>query len=129
MSWLILLYFIELGYAPFYNSQNIAEDYNVRLRDTAIYYVTLNAEVTLFNYVFITGAVKTYVQDQQGELSYFPFEADYFFSIGLRYKSIELGFKHFCLHPIRPYEMYYQPQGSTDGSYEEFYIRISNERD
>ena len=126
MNWLLLLYFIELGYAPFYNSQNIAEEYNVRLRDAAIYYVTLNTELILFEHMFIVGAVKTYVQDQPDELSYFPFEVDYFFKIGLRYKNIELGFKHFCLHPVRPYEMYYRPQGSTDGAYEEFYIRISN---
>ncbi len=29
-------------------------------------------------------------------------------------------------HKIVLLEIYYQPQGSTDGSYEEFYIRISS---
>lgn len=126
MNWLILLYFLELGYSPFYDSRNASEIDNIRIRNESIYYITLDAELILFNHIFIGGAVKTYFQNDASDYSYFPFESDYLFKAGFKYKNIEIGFKHFCLHPVRPYEMYYQPQGSTDGSYEEFYIRISN---
>ena len=122
MTWLILLYFIELGYSPFYGSLN-TNDY---LQDQNIYYINMDAEVIILDHLFIGGAVKTYFNDKSDSYMFSPFEADYLFKAGLRYKNIEIGFKHFCLHPVRPYEMYYQPQGSTDASYEEFYIRISN---
>ena len=125
MNWLILLYFLELGYSPFYDSKNTSEIDNIRIRNESIYYITLDSEVILFNYLFIGGAIKTYMYGTN-DYDYWPFESDYLFKAGLRYKNIEIGFKHFCLHPVRPYEMYYQPQGSTDGSYEEFYIRLLN---
>ena len=126
MNWLILLYFIELGYSPFYQSLNVMEE-SSRINAENIYYITLDAEVVILDHLFIGGAVKTYFQDLKNNKSYYPFEADYLFKAGLRFKNIEAGFRHFCLHPVRPYEMYYQPQGSTDGAYEEFYIRISSE--
>ncbi len=123
MNWLILLYFLELGYSPFYDSRNASEIDNIRIRNESIYYVTMDAEVVILDHLFIGGAIKTYIH---GTIDYefWPFELDFLFKAGLRYKNIEFGFRHFCLHPVRPYEMYYQPQGSTDGSYEEFYIRI-----
>ena len=122
MSWLILLYFLELGYAPFYGSLNTSEIF----LDQNIFYTNMDAEVIILDHLFIGGAVKTYIHSTDS-YDYFPFEADYLFKAGIRLNNLELGFRHLCLHPVRPYEMYYQPQGSTDGAYEEFYIRISSE--
>ena len=122
MNWLILLYFLELGYAPYYGTLNNS----VQLQDENIFYVNMDVELVTFDYFFIGGAVKTYVNDKPGDYKFMPFESDYMFRVGFRYKNIEAGFKHFCLHPVRPMEIYYEPQGSTDASYEELYIRISN---
>ena len=126
MNWLILLYFLELGYAPFYQSLNVLPVDNKKIKNESVMYITIDAEIIVLEHLFIGGAVKTYFQDDATDYSYIPVEADYLFKAGFRYKNLELGFRHLCLHPVRPYEMYYQPQGSTDGSYEEFYIRISN---
>ena len=127
MNWLILLYFLEFGYSPFYGSLNTLPPDQILVQDEKIFYTTFDAEVVILNTVFIGGAVKTYFQDIINDYSFYPSEVDYIFRAGIRYKNIEIGAKYFCLHPVRPNEMYYQPQGSTDGSYEEFYIRISNE--
>ena len=127
MNWIILIYFLELGYSPFYQSLNVMEE-SSRINAENIYYITLDAEVVILDHLFIGGAVKTYFQDQKDNYTFYPFEADYLFKAGLRFGPLELGFRHLCLHPVRPYEMYYQPQGSTDGAYEEFYIRISSKR-
>ncbi len=126
MNWLILLYFIELGYSPFYKSLNVLPVDNKLIMNESVMYITLDAEIVFLGNLFIGGAVKTYFQDDATDYSYIPFEADYLFKAGYRYKNLELGFRHFCLHPVRPYEMYYPSQGSNDGSYEEFYVRISN---
>ena len=128
MNWLILLYFIELGYSPFYDSINVMDESNIRIRTENTYYITLDTEVVILDHLFIGGAVKTYFNDKLESYDFSPFESDYLFKAGLRFNNLEVGFRHFCLHPVRPYEMYYQPQGSTDGSYEEFYIRISSKR-
>ena len=120
MNWLILLYFIELGYAPYYGTLNNS----VQLQDENIFYINLDAEVVMLDYLFIGGSVKTYINNKPDDYKFMPFESDYMFRAGLRYKNIEAGFRHFCLHPVRPFEMYYEPQGSTNASYEEFYIRI-----
>ncbi len=122
MNWILLLFALEIGYAPYYASVN-ADTY---LKDRNIFYVTMEAEVDILKYLFIGGTVKTYVNDKPNDYKFTPFEADYILETGLRYKNIELGFKHFCLHPVRPFEMYYPSQDSRDGGYEEFYIRISN---
>ena len=127
MNWLILLYFIELGYSPFYKSFNVLPVDNQLILNESVMYITIDSELVLFDHLFIGGAVKTYFQDLKDNKSYFPFEADYLFKAGMRFGPLEAGFRHFCLHPVRPYEMYYQPQGSTDGAYEEFYIRISSQ--
>ncbi len=122
MNWLILLFALEMGYAPYYGSFNGSEHF----LEQNIYYVTMETEAILLDYIFIGGVIKTYINDKPDDYTFSPFEADYLFKAGLRYKNLEVGFKHFCLHPVRPYEMYYEPQGSTDSGYEEFYIRISN---
>ena len=126
MNWLILLYFIELGYSPFYESLNVYDNYYSRIESENVLYINLDVEIRILDYIFVGGAVKTYMHGTDN-YNFWPFESDYLFKAGLRFKNLEVGFRHFCLHPVRPYEMYYQPQGSTDGAYEEFYIRISSE--
>lgn len=126
MTWLILLYFIELGYSPFYDSLNSLPVDNIQIRNENVYYITFDAEIVIFDHLFIGGAVKTYFQDLQTSYSFYSFEANYLFKMGLRYKNIEVGFNHWCGHGVRPWPIAYQPQGSTDGSYEEFYIKLTN---
>lgn len=122
MNWVVVLYFLELGYAPFYGGANITEPFV----DQNVFYINMEMEAIILTNMFIGGALKTYFTDKKDSYSFVPFEADYLFKAGIRIDNIEIGFRHFCLHPVRPYEMYYQPQGSTDGGYEEFYIRLSS---
>ncbi len=128
MNWLIILYFIELGYSPFYDSWNSLPVDELRISNENVFDVTLDAEVQIFDYFFMGGAIKSYFQDKENQDSFYPFESNYLFKAGLRYKNIELGFRHLCLHPVRPYEMIYNAKGSTNGAYEEFYIRISSKQ-
>ena len=121
MWFLALLFSLEMGYAPFYGSANISE----QLVDTNIYYVTMDMEVVVYDYFFIGGAVKTYINDKPDNYNFSPFESDYLFKAGFRYKNIEAGFRHGCGHATRPYPTLYTPQGNIDTGYEEFYVKIS----
>ena len=124
MNWLILLYFLELGYSPFYNSLNVLpEDYEY-IKDDNVYYVNFNAEVLMFNHLFIGGSTKTYIQPNNKENDFYPVQNDYQLNAGIRYKNIEIGMIHLCIHPGDSVDM--QPIGKSYSGYEEFYIRLSN---
>jgi len=123
MNWLILLFAIELGWAPNYESYNIAlPDAELNVTQN-IGYVLFEAEVVAWDTFFIGGATKTYVQPITLN-AYHPFESDYLFNAGLRFGELEIGYRHFCLHPNRPHNLIYNTKGDTDAGYEEFYIRI-----
>ena len=125
MNWLILLYFIELGYSPFYQSANVLTDQYQFIRNENIYYIDLDAEVLIINHLFIGGSIKTYIQPNDIDNEYIPIEADYQFRTGLRFNNIEVGFRHFCLHPVLSIGM--DLYNKSYSGYEEYYIRISSE--
>lgn len=125
MNWLILLFALELGYAPNYQSLNVVpETINYNLTEN-VGYVLFEAEVVAWDILFAGGATKTYIQTKKDNVTnYYPFESDYLFNAGLRFGLLEIGYRHLCLHPTRPYEIYYNTQTSTDAFYDEFYIRM-----
>lgn len=118
MSWLILLYAIELGFAPVYQSTNVIPGIE------QVYYIDMDVEIIVQNFFFVGGDWKTYFQPCEAGHSFYPVEARYTFNTGLRYKNIEIGFEHQCIHPV--------VSGGADllreryGGHEEIYIRISN---
>jgi len=124
MNWIALLFAIELGFAPYYGSLNVIPGEPSFDITEDIGYVNFEAEVIAWDTIFIGGATKTYIQRTSDLTNYHPFESDYLFNAGLRFDPIEIGYRHLCLHPTRPYEIYYQPQKSTDAAYDEFYLRI-----
>jgi len=126
MNWIALFFAIELGFAPVYANLNVTP-VNVELDVTEnIGYVLFDAEIVMWDTLFIGGATKTYVQTTKDITNFHPFENDYLFNAGVRVGELEIGYRHFCLHPSRPLELVYNYSQSTDASYDEFYIRISN---
>ena len=124
MNWLILLYFIELGYAPYYQSINILPGSHKFIVNESIMYVTFDTEVVLFKHIFIGGSSKIFMQPKKNSYQFYPIENDFLFRAGLRFENIEAGFRHQCNHPI--YNCGVQSQGKSYGGFEEFYIRITN---
>lgn len=124
MNWLILLYFIELGYSPFYSSLNVISNDYEYIRNENVYYIHFDAEIVLVDHIFIGGSTKIFTQPKNGSYQFYPIENDYLFRAGLRFKNIEAGFRHQCNHPVLSNGV--QSQGKSYGSFEELYIRISN---
>ena len=129
MTWLVLLFALEMGLAPHYGSLNVIPE-SVELDVTEnIGYSLFEAEVVAWDTIFISGGVKTYFQSKYStQTNYIPVESDYIFNTGLRFGQIELGWRHLCLHPVRPNETVYNTQTSTNASYDEFYIRMEIKR-
>jgi len=125
MNWLILLYFIELGYSPFYQSTNIiSEDYEF-IKKENVYYVNFDAELLILDHLFIGGSTKTFMQHQSNSYHFLPIESDFLFKAGLKFDNLELGIRHQCNHPVLNYGVLTEKEAY--GGYEEFYIRISSE--
>jgi len=122
MNWLILLYFLELGYAPFYGSLNTIP--YEQTRNENIYYIHFDAEVLILDHLFIGGSTKIYIQPVIDSYQFYPIENDFLFKAGLRFKHLEAGFRHQCNHPGDSFGV--QSQGKSYGGFEELYIRISN---
>ncbi len=122
MNWLILLYFLELGYSPFYSSLNIVSSDYKYIRNENVYYVYFDAEVLIFDHLFIGGSTKIFMQSQKESYQFFPIENDFLFKVGLKFDNIEAGFRHQCNHPILNGGV--SSQGKSYGGFEEFYIRI-----
>lgn len=125
MNWLILLYFLEFGYSPFYQSANILSDQYEYIRNENVYYVDLDAEIVILDHLFIGGTIKTYIQPNNNEQEFIPIQMNYLIKTGLRLNNIEIGFRHFCMHPVLSIGM--DIYNKSYSGYEEFYIRISSE--
>ena len=124
MNWLILLYFIELGCSPFYQSINVLPSDYEFIRNKNVYYIHFDAEVLILDHLFIGGSTKIFIQSKQDDYQFYPIENDFLFKAGLRFDNIEAGFRHQCNHPILNDGV--QSQGKAYGGFEEFYRRISN---
>lgn len=124
MNWLILFYFIELGYSPFYSSLNVLPNDYEYLRNENVYYIHFDAEVLILDHLFIGGSTKIFMQAQNDSYQFYPIENDFLFKAGFRFDNIEAGFRHQCNHPVLSSGV--QSQGKSYGGFEEFYIRISS---
>lgn len=124
MTWLSLLFFIELGFSPFHSTLNITPNNDVIKLSENVFYTTIDIDIMLGRYFFIGGSVTTYVQTIKGDYSFHPFEGDYLVRAGIKYKNIELIGEHECIHPISPYSIYHSTNGSTDIVIKKVYLRI-----
>jgi len=129
MNWLIFLFALELGWLP----QGNFAMYNVSDRFMKVYpvkytaYVDMEAEVVMFNTLFAGGSVRTSVwQFDSDSWTYFPHKAVYGFFAGVKTRKVEVGFRHYCIHPVIPFFGCVEPKPIWEGSYEEVYIRVTN---
>ena len=76
---------------------------------------------------YVGGGVRTEMWGLNNELSFWPHLSNYRFLASFRYGPIEIGFRHFCIHPVVPMLALIQPvEQIWEGAYEEVFIRVSN---
>ena len=122
MNWLVLAFVLEAGLMPVAEIWNVEPPANAR--EDRGRYTLLDAEVEVAQYLFVGGHVTTYMWAQDDSWTQSPLRADYGFRAGVRFRGLELGWKHFCSHPVAPNwnlirELPYE------ASYDQIYIRVS----
>lgn len=88
------------------------------------FYVHLEAEAVFFDSLFFGGSIRTFMWHVQNSYVFYPERDLYEFRAGVRLSSMELGFRHFCTHPVMPYLGLDTEQTRWEGGYEEVYLRL-----
>ncbi len=123
MSWIALFFALEVGLLPNgFIDTYVDEGRTLLIQNSE--YLSLETELTFFNFLFVGGAVKTYMYRYSGVKDFFPSTVEYDLGLGVRFKSVELGFRHYCTHPIVPWLYRREVSPQWEGSYEELYIRV-----
>jgi len=122
MDWIVFLFALELGIVP--TSGFVMYDTPSETVFEQAGYVQLETRIELFKYLFLGGSIRTYVWKDREGVSFWPWRDGYMFNAGLRYKQMELGFRHYCTHPVIPYR--YPAKMNWEGAYEEVYFRIES---
>lgn len=129
MSWIVALFFVEIGMVP--NNQCWIRE--VEQVGVPLYYTDLGVEFQVYdNLFFLGGSVRT-SQVQDG-LQFDPLEAVYRVHAGLRYRQLEVGWERLCMHPITTYlwhkteQLGHRPLVNYEGGYNRLYCRIQVEQ-
>lgn len=129
MTWLALLFAIELGVSPYggWAFYDEPRGYVYEQVEMPALYTELEAEALLLDgHVSVDGAVRTWVT-RMGRARYAPFWATYDFGISARFGPVEAGWRHQCTHPVQVYTALVGASvPALEGGYGEFYIRYGH---
>jgi hypothetical protein len=117
---------LEAGYCPLVNSWDYSDYWDEGCSLDAVFYADFGATAHFMDWLFLGGYAKTWVtpQDKNDNFSFNAFMVDYGFFFGVKFKGLEVGFRHFCTHPVNGGTFYSMPLMEDNRAYEEIYIRL-----
>ena len=121
MTWLAFAFALELGVQPFGTLR--AYEPLVPAANEWTFYQKAEARVYLWDLLFAEGQVEIY-DWRDRDLSFWPDRAGFEVGAGLRWKILEIGFRHYCTHPIIPRFSIPASNWRWEGGYEEIYLRL-----
>jgi len=139
MTWLALAFALELGFVPqggfmaFEREPQVFEYegsyyYPVSVGTVQLppmFYADLQAEVILFGWMFAGGGVKVPIAWNGETWTFSPSATYYDFRAGVRFKGVEMFWRHRCNHPQWTYMYAYLPSEWKEGAFDEIAIRFS----
>ena len=126
MTWLAFIYALELGFLPAGDFVMYGELDPEYVPVQYSLYTDLQVEFEISNIFFIGGGIKTGLWYGDG-YTFFPHRSTYSFYTGFRYGLFEVGWRHFCFHPITPFFGFgiLDYNAIWEGAYDELYLKIS----
>ncbi len=127
MNILIFLYALEIGLQPFgHLVMNQTEAERVDVIAVPSFYATLDAGVLLFGIGYVRGGVTTKFWKLDHGFYFSPDQVEYHVDVGLQWRGLSAGFRHYCMHPVVPFIGSEVLQVAWEGSYQQVYVRFEN---
>ncbi len=123
MNWLALIFALEVGWLP--NGGFALYEVPQVIEVTGSFYTDLQAEVVAWDHLYIGGGMRTFMWSSEGDWTFWPHSTLYNFGAGLRWGPMELGWRHFCAHPVMPYSILYDPVLRGEGAWDEIFLRFT----
>ena len=124
MNFIIITFALKLAFVPCHIDLLYSNDYRVDKSYTEnYYYIEGFIQADLFNIFFIRGIVNIPLLKANDDIDFFPINLGSVFSAGIYYNIFELGYTHYCIHPVIP--SYYMNHAiKYEGFHGEFYLQI-----
>ena len=125
MNWIAFLFALELGVLPNgYIGNYINPPLMPGFELNGQGYVDLEGGVELFNFLYIGGGVKTYVDKYNTGKDFMPANIEYDFQVAATFGVLSVGYRHYCFHPTIPWVYKRKFTPAWEAWYEEIYIRV-----
>jgi hypothetical protein len=123
---MILIFMIQLGIMPINQFQIWDYDRHPAYKNQMENYIELDFEFVIRDIFFVGGNINTiFFQDKIN--NYVPVEMEYLFKAGFRWQGFEIGFNHFCQHPVITGMSWANILSQNEGGYEKIYIQYEGE--
>jgi hypothetical protein len=129
---LILSFAIEGGIIPGHDMEMYPMDYMFPIEASygtreivnidRSFYTEMSCDMEIWKHFYINGGMTAYEWSTKIGFESYPFRMDYLFGAGFKYKSIQIGYAHECMHPIAPNEIIF-PYGKIDAAYDRVFIK------
>ena len=120
---LIFTFYLEVGWIP---SQDIlVPESEMAVED--VFYFDMNGYLE-WHFLWLEAGMKAYswpVGWESAMPDFWPARIDYRCALGFLIGPVRAGIRHLCSHSVDPYN---RITDGVDGSYDEIFLRISNER-
>jgi len=123
MSWLVFVFALEVGLFP-NNSFIMYQPNPAYVIDAVGFYTDLEASMESYGF-YVGGGMRCYFWKDRDPLDFYPYQMTFSFDAGWRNEFFEIGFRHYCMHPVVPWlALTEAPECQWEGSYDEMFIRI-----
>ena len=125
----ILFLLIEFNYAFTFGYITTNDLALYEIEKTA-YFADFYFEIETANIIFIIGRTRVEMCEDQFMRNYKPYQNEFEVNVGFRFKFIEIGYRRFCIHPLKAFHNNYEiwPDIKYEGGKEEVYIKFSNRK-
>ena len=122
MTWLAFVLVLEAGWLPHggFAMYQVPAVIDV----TGSFYVDMQAEAVAWKHLYLNGGMKTFMWSQEGNWTFWPHTELYNVGAGVRLGVFDLGWRHYCVHPVMPYSILYDPVLKAEGSWDEVFLRV-----
>lgn len=111
----------DFGYAIYKNNNDLDGNHYGSEKNT--FYANIKLGVTFFKYFNIDNELETFFSVADEKTNFNPNFANYTIDFNAKYKYVQAGYRHQCIHPILNTANYFNAQ--MFGGYDKIYVKFT----